>query len=105
MYFAGKLVYLIVRASNRLAEQEFMYFAGKLVYLIVLPSNQLAITIVEDDWTLLILEVTGEGHDGHHWQMCGCVGMLRFELLYLISTITPATPIMIGQSKISRRQI
>ena len=24
-------------------EREFMYFAGKLVYLIVLPSNQLAI--------------------------------------------------------------
>ena len=30
-------------------EQEFMYFAGKLVYLIVLPSNQLAINFKNTD--------------------------------------------------------
>ena len=45
--------------------------------------NLADILIMLRGWTLLILEVKGEGQDGHHWIMWG-VGMLHFAFLYFI---------------------
>ena len=42
---------------------KFRYFAGKLMYLIVLASNQLAVSIMTG-WILLILEVKIKGNNG-----------------------------------------
>ena len=48
-------------------------------------SSNLAdmLTMVEG-WTLLILEVKGEGHEGHYWQMLGAQGCYALRCYILI---------------------
>ena len=54
-------------------------------------------------WTLLILEVKGEGHDGHHWQIWGARGC--YTLRCNIWSLLPGMGSITFKSNLLRLQL